>query len=225
MKKATTALDARDKRAALRRYRRRLQQFGVGEKALGWGPKGRSSLRNEILLSRWDLKHCSILDFGCGFGSLLPHLKARGVKEKNYLGIDINPDLIARARRLHPKARFEVVDILREGKDLSADYVLSSGVFNHKLRDNDAFIAACFKRFDRIARRGFAVNFLSSRVEYRKRYTHHSDPARILNLAYRFSNNVVLRNDYMPYEFTVFVDKAAAVDKKLAVYEDYRALV
>ena len=222
MKRAKAVLRPGEKEATIRRYNRRMTRFGVGEKALGWGEKGRSGLRNEILLSLWDLKSRSILDFGCGFGSLLDHLKARGAPESRYLGIDINPRLIAQARRLHPRARFEVVDVLREGADLSADYVFSSGVFNHRLKDNDGFVRACFARFDEIARRGFAVNFLSSHVDYRLKHTFHSDPARILDLAYRYSNNVVLRNDYMPYEFTVFVNKASAVDPKRAVYEEFR---
>ena len=224
MRETKAVFDSGEKQATIRRYNRRLTRFGVGEKALGWGEKGRSGLRNEILLSLWELKTRSILDFGCGFGGLLDHLKTRGVPESRYLGIDINPRLIAQARRLHPQARFEVVDILRDETPLSADYVFSSGVFNHRLKDNDGFIRACLARFDEIAGRGFAVNFLSSHVDYRLKHTFHSDPARILDLAYRYSNNVVLRNDYMPYEFTVFVDKAAAVDRTLAVYENFREL-
>jgi hypothetical protein len=43
----------------------------------------------------------------------------------------------------------------------------------------------------------------------------------VLALGYRFSNRVVLRNDYMPFEFTIFVDKRSAFDPARAVYPEF----
>jgi len=51
-------------------------------------------------------------------------------------------------------------------------------------------------------------------------HLHYSDPCAILEMAYGYSNRVVLRNDYMPWEFTVFVDKRTDFDPDLGVYPD-----
>ncbi|HET9030593.1 MAG TPA: class I SAM-dependent methyltransferase [Candidatus Aquilonibacter sp.] len=204
----------------VQRYDARLDEFGESEQALGWGAKGRSNLRFHVLASRWNVAGSRVLDFGCGFGGFYDFLKRAGTPV-SYVGIDLNPRFIRIAQQRHPEATFIVgsVDALAEAGPV--DYIVSSGVFNHRLDDNMGFIESAFKAFDRFATRGFACNFLSDRVDYPLDYTFHASPEGMLALAYRYSRNVVLRNDYMPFEFTVFVDKAASIDPALTVYEDY----
>jgi hypothetical protein len=66
------------------------------------------------------------------------------------------------------------------------------------------------------------VNFLSNKVDYTSDGMYYSDPTWIMDLAYRYSNNIVLRNDYMPFEFTVFVNKFSTIDEKYTIYQEYR---
>ena len=54
---------------------------------------------------------------------------------------------------------------------------------------------------------GFAVNFLSSAADFVRKENYHTDADRVLRLALQYSRRVLLRHDYMPFEFTVFVDK------------------
>ena len=77
---------------------------------------------------------------------------------------------------------------------------------------------ACRALFDRLSRSGFAVNFLSDRVNFKSDANHHSAPEGILTLALQHSPRVSLRHDYMPFEFTVFVDKRSAVEPDLNVF-------
>jgi hypothetical protein len=98
---------------------------------------------------------------------------------------------------------------------------VASGVFNFLLSDNWSFIEAVFDLFARHARVGFAANFLSDRVDYRLDHTYHADPVKIVELAYRYSNRVTLRNDYMPFEFTVYVDLRTAFDRERVVYPEF----
>jgi SAM-dependent methyltransferase len=207
--------------AALERYDRRLAEYGVTEKALGWGDKGRSRIRFEVLISHWMLPGSSVLDVGCGFGDLLGYMRWKNVEPASYLGVDINPNLIAIARERYPSGRFLVADIEDAGFNERHDFVLSSGVFNHRMDDNAAFIGSMLERFDALSTEGFAMNFLSNRVQFELENTYHADPCGILDLAYRYSNNVVLRNDYMPFEFTVFVNKRSQIDAALTVYEEF----
>ncbi|PYR48568.1 MAG: hypothetical protein DMF89_15310 [Acidobacteria bacterium] len=98
-------------------------------------------------------------------------------------------------------------------------------MFNFLLTDNWSFIQAMFDLFARHARMGFAANFLSDRVDYRLDHTYHADPAKVLDLAYRYSNRVMLRNDYMPFEFTLYVDLRREFDKTRVVYPEFITLV
>jgi SAM-dependent methyltransferase len=205
-------------KAAVDRYNQRLIEYGPTEKALGWGDKGRSRLRFEVLLSQWAFEGASVIDAGCGFGDLFGHM-CKTAYPSAYVGIDINPNLLQVASGRYPNAKFILGNVLQA--DLTADYVLSSGLFNHKLEDNQTFVAEVFERFNHMSFKGFAANFLSSKVEYEMDNTFHAEPAFVLDLAYRFSNNVVLRNDYMPYEFTVFINKASKIEPNLTVYEEF----
>lgn len=68
----------------------------------------------------------SVLDIGCGYGrffDVFPEHKGP------YLGIDISPDLIYHARKLHPTKQFEVADI-RSFSHEPVDWVVAIGIKN-----------------------------------------------------------------------------------------------
>jgi SAM-dependent methyltransferase len=210
-----------EKQEFIDRYNERLAQFGHDPRTLGW-PKRRHVLRYAILLSQWNLDEGgALLDYGCGFGDMHAYC-AQHAPRIEYTGVDINPALIEEGLKRYPGARLSVAENEPEG---SYDYVVSSGVHNAKLADNWAFIEETFALFDRVATKGYALNFLSNRVEFELEHTYHADPVRVLELAYRYSNRVVLRNDYMPFEFTVFVDKRNEFDKDSVVYPEFLELV
>lgn len=201
-------------------YTGRMRKYGIGQKALGW-LKNRGHLRFEILCSLWDLNHASILDAGCGFGDFYGFLRKRGVEGFTYLGVDINPALIDVAASLYPDAGFQAANIADAHLPQGFDYGFASGLFNDKLYDNAAFIRQGLNMLHAHCRKGFAANFLSDRVDYFPEHTSHANPAVILDICYDYSNNIVLRNDYMPYEFTVFVNKASQVDPERRVYSEF----
>lgn len=216
-------MDENEIKETILRYSKRLNEYGISEKALGWGEKGRSRLRYEILSSAFNLDDATVLDFGCGFGTFYDLLSAKEINVKNFTGIDINPDFIGIAKSLYQvNADFYCINLLDSDLAFSVDYSFSSGVFNHRLKDNDGFIEKVLNKLNEISNKGFAVNFLSDKVQFRHNYTFHSNPGKILEMCYQFSNNIVLRNDYMPYEFSVFVNKNSVVDSKYTVYEEYR---
>lgn len=212
---------------AIERYNRRLDKYGVTEEALGWGPKGRAKFRYEILLQNIDVRGKSIIDVGCGYGILPDLLLQKKLEFESFTGVDINPEFVKIAREKfkdYKNIHFRVGDV-REMEDLKADYVLSSGIFNHKLEDNMSFIQSMFDTFHRIATRGFASNFLSDRVDYVLENTFHSNPAQILEMAYKYSRSVILRNDYMPFEFTVSVSKDVELNEASTVYKTFEHLL
>ena len=209
-----------EKKNTIDRYNDRLKEHGYDPKSLGWGEKDRAALRFEILCSQWDFTHKTVLDFGCGFGDLGNFLskKAESIK---YIGLDINENLVAKGKELNPEADLRIGDLLEGDFTEKVDFVLSSGVFNHKLSGNIKFIEDCFKKFDTLANEGIAVNFLSDKVDFQSEYTYHTNPAWVLELGFKYSKRVVLRNDYMPFEFTLFIFKNEEIDPKYTVYNDY----
>lgn len=216
-------MNKKDLHAAVTRYSERLEKFGYSEEALGWS-KNKNKLRFSTLISEWkdELHGSSICDFGCGFGDFYFFLKKdEKIRDFSYLGVDINSDLIEEGKKHYPEAEFWVGDMVSEAFERKFDFAFSSGVFNHKLNFQDEyhFIEECLDKLNQISTKGYAVNFLSDKVDFQLEHTFHSNPGKILEMAFRHSKNIVLRNDYMPFEFTIFVRKDIKIDTDKVVFE------
>lgn len=212
-----------EKTALLKRYSDRLARHGPTIEALGW-TKPKHNLRYRVLLEYWlySRPHCPlrVLDFGCGFGDLFGFAQQRQMPIE-YTGLDINPDLIAVARQRYPAAHFLCIDPFEQSLGAQFDVILSSGVHNHRLIDNLGFVEQSFDLFNRYSIFGFAVDFLSTRVNFQNEQNYYFAPQDILALALRYSSRAVLRHDYMPFEFAVFVDKRSAIDSNLTVFRPF----
>lgn len=108
----------------------------------------------------------SVADIGCGYGAMLSYMQDRPqVGSWPYLGIDINPAMIAAAQRRLPHAagRFTIGKL----PPRPVDYALFSGTFNLCLiGDLDRWqryilssLAACWP----LCRRGMVLNMLCQR--------------------------------------------------------------
>ncbi|MFF3989413.1 class I SAM-dependent methyltransferase [Streptomyces sp. NPDC001797] len=53
-------------------------------------------------------RHAAILDYGCGYGRVMEELAQHGFD--GLTGADISPEMIKRARRLHPTMRFAALE-------------------------------------------------------------------------------------------------------------------
>ena len=220
-----------DKEDVINRYTERFKDFGYSPKSLGW-TKGKQGLRYDILSSQWDMKDSRVLDLGCGFADLYNHLEQKfGIKE--YYGVELVPALYEEAIERHSandKVQIfqeNVLDIDAEKLIGEIDYVLISGLFNFKLKENNNynFIEEVLQKYIKIAKKGIAADFLSNKVDYEYEYTFHNDPAKILDIAYKISRNIVLRNDYFPFEFSVFINKNDAFDKTDTIFNSFKEKV
>jgi len=206
-------------------YRSQYRQYGYSPKSLGWN-KGKQELRFDILTSQYDFTGKSVLDIGCGFGDLNQALKK--YPDYSYLGVDLVEEFIdeAKIRYNESPIAFECVDFLQKNFNEPFDYAVSSGAFNIKLSgaDNYDFVQSVMSKAYEWTIDGFAFDFLSDKVDYKLEHTFHYDPARILAMAYQHSRNVLLRNDYMPFEFSVFVFKDDSFEKQDTVFKRYKEL-
>lgn len=192
-----------EKIETISRYDARLFEYGYDPRTLGWLKK-RQAVRFNALSQIGDLNGCSILDIGCGFGDLYGFLTNEGF-EVDYLGVDINPNLVNIGREIYPEAQFRVMDVEEEPLNQKFDWVFASGLFNFKLSDNNSFSKNILYTMWNLAKKGIAADFLSSYVDFQEDSLHYSKPESIYSYCKSLSRKVVLRSDYMPFEFCVYV--------------------
>ncbi len=174
---------------------------------MGWD-KGKQDIRFYILTHFFSLKGKRILDIGCGFGDINKCLQEQYGDDYVYLGIDLVESFIreARARYSSDKVSFRCCDFISDWHSLGEfDVILASGIFNHKFTkaDNKRFIFEVIKKSLALAAEGVAFDFLSDKVDFMHTHTYHSSPEEVLSLGYSLTRNVVLRNDYFPFEFAI----------------------
>ena len=207
------------------KYRKLYTKFGYSPKSLGWD-KGRQDIRFESLLSFFDCRNKSILDIGCGFGDLNRILQKLYGSEYSYVGLDLVDEFIKEARlRYHGgNIEFILADYLGYNFTERYDIIIGSGIFNNKFvcESNDAFIENVMSKSKFLCNEGFAFDFLSDKVEFKYDHTYHSSPEKVLSIAYSLSRNIVLRNDCLPFEFSLCVYKDDSYEKSDAVFNRYK---
>jgi SAM-dependent methyltransferase len=205
-----------DKNITITRYKKRYQEFGKDEKTLGW-TKGKQKIRFEVLTSQWDLEGSTILDIGCGFGDLYEYLKKdKKIKNLTYVGIDIVDDLINEANNLFKddsNTTFILGDFTQLYKDIqekyNIDYIFISGTFNFKLynQSNYNFVFTILENAFKIAKFGVASDFLSSNIDFKNDLNFHMNLGTLYEFSTTLTRNIILRHDYMPFEYSIFLNK------------------
>lgn len=147
-------------------YGSRLAAYGATPLGVDWSCQLTQDLRFAQLLRACDFSGpFSLDDLGCGYGALLAFLARRhpgaGI---DYLGIDMSPAMVARARskwRRQERVAFAVGD----HSPRTADYTVASGIFNVRLEADtplwEQWIDHTLARIAASSRLGFAVNFLA----------------------------------------------------------------
>jgi SAM-dependent methyltransferase len=217
----TYVLSRNDVRVIEDRYEKRYKEFGYHPRTLDWD-KGKQMMRFSILTSQCDLHGRSILDIGCGFGDLNLVLSRITGGDYRYLGIDISRSLLKEAEERYgsEKVSFLCGDFL--ALDIPEfDFAVASGIFNLKLSegDNRTFREQVMLKAFQKCRIGFAFDFLSDKVDFCKENTFHSSPEQVLGCAYQMTRNVILMNNYMPFEFSVFVFKDDSFDPGNTIFK------
>lgn len=216
-------MDQQDRNKIVHDYSSRYHRYGYSPKTLGWD-KGKQDIRFSILTAPFYEEGKKILDIGCGFGDLNNYLSKKEYRYE-YCGIDIVENLIAEAKTRHPEQTFILDDFLEHEFQDTFDFAVASGIFNHKFlgeMNNYEFIEKCIDKAIGLVNEGIAFDFLSDKVDYTYEHTFHSSPSVILDMAYQHSRNVVLRNDYMPFEFSLFIFKDDAFDKSDTLFRKYK---
>lgn len=189
----------------IERYDRRLAEHGPGRAALAVGPEDRHHLRFAMLTEIGIADGDHVLDLGCGLGDFCSYAAMRGL-DIRYTGVDINASLLALARAQHPQAEFIEADATCDELP-EADWIVSSTAFNLRLlaSDNYTVVETILARAFPRARKGLAIDFLSSYADFQHPEAFHYDPARMFAVAKTLTRRVMLRHDYPLFEFMLYL--------------------
>jgi ubiquinone/menaquinone biosynthesis C-methylase UbiE len=189
-------------------YRDRIDKYANNVETLGWSKKSQQ-LRFQIFTKIGNLRGKSLLDVGCGFGDFYDFLTKKRLCPKEYQGIDINPYMIEEARKKYPGTKFYVKDISKNSIKKSFDYVLASGLFGVDVPNWENFTYKILFQMFKVCKIGIGVNFLSIYTPYKKTNNiRYVNPSNLLKFIYNnLSPVIVLRHDYKPNDFTIFIYK------------------
>jgi SAM-dependent methyltransferase len=181
-----------------------IDRFGPNDpQGAGWGLPSGQRERFRILAEIGDLTDASVLDVGCGFGDLYGYLEGKQIPV-SYLGIDINPRSIALAEVKYPAAHFETADFGNYAGE-SVDYVLASGALTFKIENHREVYLGFIRKMFYLSRRGCGFNMLK-RGHHPDDDTYAAyDPMEIYSFCLELTPKLVLRQDYLEHDFTMYL--------------------
>tara|TARA_B110000971_G_C20004388_1_gene498376 strand:- start:1139 stop:1759 length:621 start_codon:yes stop_codon:yes gene_type:complete len=192
-------------------YSEKIIEHGASSHGVDWNGQESHFLRFEQLCKvlQKDDKF-SVLDYGCGFGSLIEFLDKHNYQYK-YFGFDISLEMIKKAKSIYSSEKIQFSSVLNNSY---FDYTIANGVFNVKLDSSQNewtnYIENTLEEINHFSKKGFSFNILTSYSdnEYRKDYLYYADPLYFFDFCKKkFSKNVALLHDYDLYEFTIIVRK------------------
>ena len=194
-------------------FEKRLQEYGASPRGVDWNSAESQNTRFDQLLKVIEGDEpFSLLDYGCGYGALAGYLAAKGIRA-GYFGYDIVEISVETARKLCEGKPGCLFSSDKAGLPV-CDYTVSSGIFNYRgTRSFDSWtelLLSTLDEFDRLSRRGFACNFLTSYSDADEMQAdlYYADPLLLFDHCKRYySKNVALLHDYRLYDFTIIVRK------------------
>jgi len=205
-------------------YGSKVATYGATPRGVDWSCIASQRLRFVQLLKICDFsRSLSINDIGCGYGALIDFVCERyPAAIVDYLGIDLSPAMIRRARRRHrgrPGQRF----VIGRLSPRIADYAIASGIMNVKLNHSpeewEAFVAQSLRDMHATSRLGFAVNFMAElSSDNTMGHLYRATPDRWRRYCEdELGNRVEVLDSYGMREFTLLVrHDGAALGKTIS---------
>ena len=195
-------------------YTNLFEVHGISEKSVQYTDKY-SQYARFFFLTQFIQKEASILDIGCGLGDLYTFLNSNEFSG-SYHGIDIVPEFIDHCRlqfSKHSKAKFSEI-LNNEAYPSGYDFLVLSGVFNNKRKDNWEFVCTTIQKMFSACEIGIAFNIMSSYVDYKDDHLFYCAPEDIFTFVKKELNghpilvhNYVLKKNGFPHDYTVTVLK------------------
>lgn len=186
-------------------FRSRIAEHGLTDRILWNSPRSQIARFRVLAECGIEAGH-TVLDVGTGFGDFYTHLQQAGKQPARFLGLDLLPECVEEARRRHPDPSAEFrAGTLTDLRAEQFDWIVASGIFFLPSEDWSARTRAWLGEAYAIARRGIAVNFLSSYSKAPDPRSHYADPGALFSVAMTVTPRVTLRHDYLPHDFTLYL--------------------
>ena len=191
-------------------YSERFEKYGVDPRSLSWGSKGAAHQRFRQMWAEIDFNGKSVLDVGCGFGEMARFLRKR-YKDVDYTGVDLLEEFVDQAKAAHPYYKFEARDYFEDPLDEKFDVIMASGTLNSDLgtsEKNMEFRKKAIKIMFENTKGVLVFNMLGGHpVPKTKKGSNvwYADSLEILEYCTSLTRRVILRSNYHPRDFTIFM--------------------
>ena len=196
----------------LTRYQSWLRQHGDTHLGVGWPDQGKVEILYRVMLELLPPgREGRLLDVGCGPARMLDWMiRESAAPHVSYTGLDINAESITLARQKHPDRRFIRCDLLREPFQETFDGAILNGVLTMKaglpFEAMWDYATALLNIVWTLVTHGMAFNVMSKAVDWERDDLFHVPTDRLIDfITKRLSRRFILRQDYAPYEYTVYV--------------------
>ena len=188
-------------------------RYGHDVRSLDWASRESQEKRFAVLAGVGELNGRSLLDVGCGLGDFAAWCARQSIAP-DYTGIDITPRMVELAQECLPARAFRAADLFSlplppEGR--AWDYVVASGIFAKRQENPEGYLREAVARMFALCTTATAFNVLSTRAPSTASISdcseYHADPVRTLDYCRSLTPRVVLRDDYHPRDFTVYLYK------------------
>lgn len=174
---------------------------------------GRLDVLVNLAVSNGLNQNASIIDFGCGFGSLINVLNKKHLNFESYFGIDVSHEMIALAKSKWaniPNAKFEVGGIDNISK---ADFIFCSGVFNKKLQHSSnrwqTYVFDNISRLFESANHALVFNMLTDMSDnnLHRDDLYYSNPMKMMEYCFTLTKKIELKHNYGLFDFSICMVK------------------
>lgn len=200
-------MDADSKAVMNGYYARLLKEHGPSMEALEYRSVDQQEKRYACLTNIEPMaRESSVLDVGCGLGYLCDFLRKGGWVGK-YTGIDVSSDMVSAAAKRLPNDEFFFLDILVDDLPNSYDYVFCGATIEHRPQfvEPQSYMKEMIRKMFSLSNKGLAFDIFSNRVDFEDEQKLYVDPFSLLTFCYQLTGRLILRNDYRPYEFVVYL--------------------
>jgi len=182
-----------------------VKRHGHNHRACDYGRYESQIEKYRVLSEVMPLNGKSVLDVGCGFGDYVDYLNDKYINVR-YTGVDISKVMVEEARRLHPEKDIRQLNILDKNPG-KYDLVTANGIFYLLGDDAPVLTKILVERMYELANHAVAFNCLSSWAKDKEKGEYYADPLEVLDLCLSITQRIVLRHDYHPRDFAIYLYK------------------
>lgn len=185
----------------LRRYEEAFRLYGCTPEGVVWPDQAGVDLRFQKLIEILDGNPFTAMDFGCGYGAMIPTLVERGLT--HYCGVEAVDVIRKEAELRYPE--YEFIEVMKG----EVDYCFVSGTFNLKMGVPDwqwtRWVLGTMRDLCRRARKGVAANFMTYKPDWKDKTLWY--PASIAQITCSLPGKVEVLEDYGLHEWTLLIRK------------------